>query len=635
MPAEELGGRVLRMREALAHRGPDGAGLWTDADASVALGHRRLSILDLTSDGAQPMTSPSGRYVVVFNGEIYNYRDLRAELARIAPDVAVRGGSDTAVLLAAVDVWGLERALERFIGMFAFALWDREERTLRLVRDRLGIKPLYLARLQGGGVAFASELSAIAAHPGFSRTADRNALASYLRYNCVPAPSTGFTDAIKVRPGTVLTLRTPDLSVARETVFWDPVAVVDGAHARPFRGDEDEAARELERLLRDSVRLRLISDVPVGAFLSGGIDSSTVVALMTDESTDVRTFTIASDSRSYDEGAQAAAVASLLGTQHETLRVSQADALGAVQRIPSMLDEPFGDSSIIPTYLVSSMARRHVTVALSGDGGDELLGGYNRHVWGPTMWRASQRVPRFARVRVARGLLRLPAATIDRVGEQLGRFSVRLPGQQVHKLGRLLKAQSEDDLYIALRSHWRAPLEVVLGAEREVPAWPGARAPALRSHAERMMFADMVSYLPDDILTKVDRASMAVSLEARVPLIDHRVVAFAWSLPERMKVRHLTGKRILRKLLGRRLPAELFDRPKSGFGIPMAAWLRGPLREYLLDQLAPARVRAAGLVEPRAVADCVERHLSGRADEHDALWDMVALHSWAERFGVS
>jgi len=623
------------MREALAHRGPDGSGMWLDEPSGLGLGHRRLAIVDLSEDGAQPMTSPSGRYVIVFNGEVYNFRELRTELASSAPDVVITGGSDTAVMLAAIDVWGLERALTRFIGMFAFALWDREERVLRLVRDRLGVKPLYVARLRTGGIAFASELSAIAAHPGFSRTADRNALASYLRYNCVPAPSTGFADAIKLRPGTFLTLRSPSLADARETVFWDPATIVADAQSQPFRGDEEEAATELERLLRDAVRLRMIADVPVGAFLSGGIDSSTVVALMTDQSSTVRTFTIASDSKSHDEGDHAARVAKHLGTQHETLRVSKSDALAAVQRIPEMLDEPFGDSSIIPTFLVSSMARRHVTVTLSGDGGDELFGGYNRHVWGPSVWRASRALPRLARRPVARTLARLPAATIDRLGERLGRFSIRLPGQQMQKVGRLLGAESEEALYLALRSHWHAPLSVVLGAEREVPAWPGMNAPALATHAERMMFADMVSYLPDDILTKVDRASMAVSLEARVPLTDHRVVAFAWSLPAHMKIRHLAGKRILRQVLGRRIPAEFIDRPKSGFGIPMAAWLRGPLREHLLDRLAPARVHAAGLVDPQAVSACIERHLSGRADEHEALWDMVTLHGWAERFGAT
>ena len=633
--AAELEARLVPMREALAHRGPDGAGLWTDEAAQLALGHRRLAIVDLSTDGAQPMTSPSGRYVVVFNGEIYNFRELRAELAERAPNVVIQGTSDTAVLVAALDVWGLERSLERFVGMFAFAVWDREDRSLRLVRDRLGIKPLYVARLRTGGIAFASELGAIAAHPGFSRTADRDALASYLRYNCVPAPHTGFADAIKVRPGTFLTLRTPDLSEARETAYWDPVAIVERAQAHPFLGDEAEAGQEVERLLREAVRLRLIADVPVGAFLSGGIDSSTVVALMTEESSSVRTFTIASDSVSYDEGDDAARVARHLGTRHETLLVSEADALAAVERVPGMLDEPFGDSSIIPTYLVSAMAKRRVTVALSGDGGDELFGGYNRHVWGPPMWRASRVAPGPVRRGLAHMLARLPASRIDRLGERFGRHSVRLPGQQAQKLGRFLAVDSEEDLYLALRSHWTSPLSIVQGAQREVPAWPGANPPALKTQAERMMFADMVSYLPDDILSKVDRASMAVALEARVPLIDHRVVAFAWSLPERMKIRHLTGKRVLRRLLARRVPAELVDRPKAGFGIPMAAWLRGPLRDHLLDRLSPERVRRAGLVDPEAVEATVARHLANRADEHHALWDMLALHAWAERFGVT
>jgi asparagine synthase (glutamine-hydrolysing) len=635
-PRDELEAGCIRMRDALAHRGPDGRGVWSDPEAGIALGHRRLAILDLTEDGAQPMRSASGRYVVAFNGEIYNFAELRAELKSRRPDLVIRGGSDTAVMLAAFEAWGVDAAVERFIGMFAFALWDAHRRTLSLARDRLGIKPLYVGRTGDGSLVFGSELSALAASPDFPRHADRSAIQAFLQLGCVPAPLTGFAAARKLRPGTIVEFSAPALDAGRERVYWSALSVMERGAADRFAGSEEDAADELEALLRDAVRLRLVADVPVGAFLSGGVDSTTVVSFMRELSPSVRTFTIANEVESHDEEREASAVARHLDTHHEVLRVTERDALEAVRAVPSLLDEPFGDSSIIPTYLVSRLARRRVTVALSGDGGDELFGGYHRHAWMRPVWTASRAMPVALRRSLASAGSRLRGTVVDRWIGPVMRARTRIPSVHLEKAARLVGSDSWTAAYLALRTHWPGQVPNIAGAsERDLlgpAAWP---RPGGVSDTEAAMYWDLVSYLPDDILTKVDRASMAVALEARVPLLDHRIVAFVARLPLHHKLRGLTGKRVLRRVLARRVPPRLLTATKSGFGVPMGRWMRGPLEDFVRACLSPERVRSAGFVDSRLPEELLREHTELGTDRHDALWDLVCLHEWARRFGVN
>lgn len=622
--AQEL---VRRMALTLRQRGPDSEGSWLDRPAGLALGHRRLAILDLSDEGHQPMTSPSGRYVIAYNGEVYNYRDIRKQIDTVNPGVPWRGGSDTEVMLAAIETWGLEKALHRFVGMFAFALWDREERVLRLVRDRLGIKPLAYGRASRS-LVFGSTLHALRAHPDFDAELDRSALAAYLRFNCVPSPHTIHRDAKKVRPGTIVTFRSSGDEGESHT-YWSAEQV--WTQARPFEGDEREAVDTLEATLRDAVRLRMIADVPLGAFLSGGIDSSTVVALMQQESArPVRTYSIGSERADYDEGAAAAAVARHLGTEHTGLVVTSADAMAVIPELPAMYDEPFADSSQIPTFLVSRLARRDVTVALSGDGGDELFGGYNRHLWAPRVWRILRTIPAPLRSILARPVLAQDAETLNRRLALLSeRVGVRLPGDKLQKLARVLPATDAAALYGQLQTHWDDPVRLVLGVDHEAARPPLAHPPP--DLATHMMLGDLVGYLPDDILTKVDRASMAVSLEARVPILDHRVVELAARLPVRMKIRGSSGKHILRQVLARHVPRALWDRPKMGFGVPLADWLCGPLRGWAEDLLSEPRLRREGVLDTGAV------HLRWRAfadhargNAHD-FWDILMVQAWHEK----
>lgn len=624
---EDAASLVRRMALTMRARGPDSEGSWLDRAAGLALAHRRLAILDLSEEGHQPMLSPSGRYVITYNGEVYNYREIRREIEARSSAIRWRGGSDTEVILAAIDTWGLEGAVSRFVGMFAFALWDREERKLHLVRDRLGIKPLVHGRA-GNALVFGSTLHALRAHPAFDREIDRGALAAYLRFNCVPAPHTIHRDAKKVPPGTIVTFRSSSAEPEVRT-YWSAVDV--WARARPFEGDEREAVDELERTLAEAVRLRLIADVPVGAFLSGGIDSSTVVALMQREcSRPVRTYSIANERADYDEGAAAAAVARHLGTEHTQLVVTSAEAMAVIPDLPRIYDEPFADSSQIPTFLVSRLARHDVTVALSGDGGDELFGGYNRHLFGPRVWSVLRRIPVGLRRRAAGPLLAQDPEVLNRALGRIGeRAGIRLPGDKLHKLARVLPARTADELYAALQTHWREPSAVVLGAHREAVRPALERLPS--DLTARMMLGDLVGYLPDDILTKVDRASMAVSLEARVPILDHRVVELAARFPARLRVRRGAGKHVLRRLLARHVPRRLWERPKMGFGVPIADWLRGPLRPWCEELLSVPRLRREGILDPdrvrRAWIDLVER---GRGNAHE-VWGVLMFQAWYEQ----
>ncbi len=637
-PSGALRERVERATASLRHRGPDAGRVEVlgDARSSVALGHRRLAIVDLSPEGVQPMASASGRYVVVFNGEVYNHDALRAELEREGRAPAWRGRSDTEVLLAAVEAWGLERTIDRAVGMFAIGLWDRVEERLHLVRDRLGIKPLFVASLPDG-LAFASEVRAFETDPSFDRALDPAAVEDVLRVGYVGAGRSIYRAVRPLAPGTHLVFARPDASEARRRVFWDVAEVVRAGRERPFAGDESEAQGELERVLRDAVRLRMLADVPLGAFLSGGIDSSLVTALMQAQSErPVRTYSIGNERAAYDESAHAAEVARHLGTAHTAFRVSAEQALAVVPRLATMYDEPFADSSQIPTFLVCELARREVTVALSGDGGDEVFGGYNRHVFAPPIWRLAGAIPAPLRAAAA-GLALAPSEERwDGVFERTLGGRLRTPGAKVHKLARALRARSEADFYDQLRSLW-PPESLPLRPPESLPLHGASSAASSRfavqapRFAERMMASDLVDYLPGDILTKVDRASMAVALEARVPLLDHRVVELAWRLPHAMKIRGRTGKHLLRALLRRFVPPALFERPKMGFGVPLGEWLRGPLRPWVEQTLArPAESLGLDLARVRATW---AQHQARGGLEH-RLWPVLMLSAWAEARGV-
>ena len=633
--ARDDGATLGAMTDTLTHRGPDARGVWSDAPVGIALGHRRLAIIDCTAAGAQPMHSASARHVVAYNGEIYNAAALAGELR--ARGHRFRGHSDTEVLLAAVDEWGLAAAVPRLNGIFAFALWDRRDRTLHLVRDHLGVKPLYYGWV-GDSLVFGSELKALVRFPGFAAPIDRGALALFLRHNCVPAPHTIYAGVRKLLPGTILSVPADDAARARAAepvTYWSARAAAEQGARAPLALDDREAVDRLEAELRRAIGAQMVSDVPLGAFLSGGVDSATVVALMQAQSDrPVRTFTIGNDVAAFDEAEHARAVARHLGTDHTELYVTSDDALAVIPELPRFYDEPFADSSQIPTYLVSRLARAHVTVALSGDGGDELFAGYNRHVLAARLWRRIRRVPRPLRRAVAGALTGVSAERWDRAARLLGPRSTRTAagarvGFNLHKLAEVLDVEDAERIYLNLVSHWKQPAQVVLGAE-EPPSLVTSRAAhaALPSFTEQMMYLDSVTYLPDDILTKVDRASMAVSLEARVPLLDPRVYEFAWSLPLHQKLRDGRGKWALREVLYRHVPRALVDRPKAGFGVPIGDWLRGPLRGWAEELLHADRLRADGFLDAGAVRRRWEAHLAGTGEWQYHLWDVLMFQAW-------
>ncbi len=614
---EQLAAAVTAMAEALRHRGPDDSGIWTEAGSGIALGFRRLAILDLTPTGHQPMLSADGRYVIIFNGEVYNYAELRAELE--ADGHVFRGGSDTEVMLAGVLQWGLEAAVQRFNGMFALALWDRQERRLHLVRDRLGVKPLYYGWM-GGIFLFGSELKALRCHPAFRGEIDRGSLALYLRHNYIPAPFSIYRDIHKLPPASILSLDGGAAEALPEPQrYWSARQAAEQGVAAPGSGSTAERIDGLDALLRQSVRQRMVADVPLGAFLSGGVDSSTIVALMqTQSGRPVKTFTIGFREAGFDEARYAAAVARHLGTDHTELYVTPEEARAVIPSLPAFYDEPFADISQIPTYLVSQLARRQVTVSLSGDGGDELFGGYDRYLQTQRLWNVCGWLPSGLR----RGLADLGAA------------AVRLPkvGDRAAKLAEILPARSIDELYVGLLSYWRNPLQVLRRAGepltelRDTSGWPDLPHPI-----QRMMYIDLVSYLPDDILVKLDRASMAVGLEGRVPFLDdHRVVEYAWQTPINLMVRANRGKWILRQVLYRYVPPSLIERPKMGFAVPVGTWLRGPLREWTEELLGADRLDREGFFDPRLVRKMWSEHLSGRRDWKYHLWGLLMFQAWQQ-----
>lgn len=624
------------MTNAIQRRGPDDQGHWQDIMQGVVLGHRRLAIVDLTEAGAQPMTSTSGRYVIAYNGEIYNHLDLRSQIAAMGCAPAWRGHSDTETLLVAIETWGMEAALERCIGMFAIALWDREQRILTLARDRIGEKPLYYG-WQGDGdravFLFGSELKALRAHPAFRAPIDRDALALYLRHNYIPAPHSIHQGIRKLPPGTLLTVSLERREPAI-TTYWSAIdAVLSGARGDRLSISPAEAVDELETLLKSAVAQQMVADVPLGAFLSGGVDSSAIVALMqTQSSRPVKTFTIGFHEAGYNEAEHAKAVAKHLGTEHTELYVTAEEAMAVIPQLPTLYDEPFADSSQIPTYLVSQLARRHVTVSLSGDAGDELFGGYSRYTATASLWRKLSQLPVPLRHAAARSITSISPDTWSRMAGWLpsARFQHRF-GDRMHKGAGVLGSRTIDDLYHGLVSHWGDPASVVIGG-REPPTLLTGRRPDLAGldPIERMMALDLVTYLPDDILAKVDRAAMAVSLESRVPMLDHRVVEFAWRLPMACKLRDGVGKWALRKVLYRHVPQSLIDRPKMGFGVPIDVWLRGPLRGWAEALLDESRLRREGFFDPTLIRRKWAEHLGGSRNWAYHLWDVLMFQSWLE-----
>ena len=626
---DELHGVVQHMAESLVHRGPDSGGEWVDAAAGVALGHRRLAIIDLSAAGHQPMVSPDGRMVISYNGEVYNFPQLRAELERDGESFV--GGSDTEVILAACRRWGVEGAVRRFVGMFAFALWDAGERRMHLVRDRLGIKPLYWT-LRDGLLLFGSELKALRAHPRCPAEVDRNALAAFMRHNYIPAPWSVYRSVHKLRPGHLLTVSADGSTT--DSAWWDALDVATrGLASRPAL-DEREGLEALEESLHEAVRCRMIADVPLGAFLSGGIDSSLVAALMQAHSArPVRTFSIGFREADFNEAHHAKAVASHLGTEHTELYVEPGHAIGIIPRLADWYDEPFADSSQVPTFLVCELTRRHVTVSLSGDGGDELFAGYNRYLYATSLMRAVQPFPVPVREAAARVLMAVPPRLWEAAARVLPRrWRVSQPATKAQKLATLLR-QTPQGIYLGLVSHWQEPAQLVRGAEEPRGVlWDDAPSTLFRDPVERMQYLDTVTYLPDDILTKVDRASMAVSLEARVPLLDHRVVELSWRLPAAMKIRGGVSKWALREVLHRHVPRALIDRPKMGFGVPIDHWLRGPLREWAEDLLDPAGIEADGYLHAAPVREKWQAHLSGRQNWQYQLWNVLMFQAWKRRW---
>ncbi len=619
-----------QMAQAIVHRGPDSGGYWTDPVAGIGLAHRRLAIVDLSPAGAQPMVSNSGRFVLAFNGEIYNHQSLRRNLEREGNiSVSWRGHSDTETLLAGFDAWGIEGTLLSAIGMFAIALWDCEKRVLILARDRLGEKPLYYG-WQGYGrdtaFLFGSELSALRRHPAFAAAVNRDALALYMRHNCIGGTHSIYSGINKLPPGHLLTVSAAAPEPALRQ-WWSGAAAAENGVAHPFAGSPKQAVDALEALLRDAVAQQMMADVPLGAFLSGGIDSSTVVALMQTQSRrPVRTFSIGFHEKGYDEAEHAKAVANYLGTDHTELYVTPEQALAVIPKLPTLYSEPFADSSQIPTFLVSQLARQHVTVSLSGDAGDELFCGYNRYQMTARLWGKLSLLPRPLRQLAARLITAVPPAAWDRLGSMLPLSRL---GNTLHKGGALLGSRSVADLYRGMVSHWPDPASVVLGGIEPETVLVGA-SPALSGlgDVERMMALDLLTYLPDDVLVKVDRAAMGVSLETRVPMLDHRVVEFAWSLPLDYKLRNGMTKWPLRQVLYRHVPRALIERPKMGFGVPIDHWLRGALRDWAEDLLDEARLRREGFFHSTPIRQKWAEHLSGARNWQHHLWDVLMFQAW-------
>jgi asparagine synthase (glutamine-hydrolysing) len=626
---------LSKMADCIAHRGPDDFGVWHDSKAGIGLAHRRLSVVDLSSAGHQPMHAARGRYVMVFNGEIYNYSKLRSELEASNHSLNWNGNSDTETILAGFEEWGVEATIQRIIGMFAIALWDKQTNTLTLARDRIGEKPLYYG-WQGDTFLFGSELKAMKAHPDFKAEIDRNSLSLYMRHCYIPAPYSIYEGIAKLMPGHVLSIsleqREPHIKA-----YWSGVDAATQGKADQFKGSAEDAVTTLESLLKDAVGQQMMADVPLGAFLSGGVDSSTVVALMQVQSSrPVKTFSIGFHDDLYNEAEHAKAVARHLGTDHTELYVTPEDGMAVIHRLPTLYDEPFADSSQIPTFLVSSLARQHVTVSLSGDAGDELFSGYNRYQLTASMWSKLSRIPRPLRHLTAGIITNISPASWNRIASVLQGVVPAFSrwanvGDKLHKGAGVMASKSAADLYHRMISCWKDPASVVIGGV-EPPTLITGNIPDLSAlnKVERMMALDLLTYLPDDILCKVDRAAMGVSLESRIPLLDHRVVEFAWRLPMEYKLREGQTKWALRQVLYRHVPKELIERPKMGFGVPIDSWLRGPLRDWAETLLDESRLKQEGFFNPMLIRQKWDEHLSGNRNWQSLLWSVLMFQLWLE-----
>ncbi len=623
-------GVARRMADQLHHRGPDDAGVWADANTGLALAHRRLAVVELSAAGQQPMVSACGRFVLIYNGEIYNHLELRHDLEQELGTLHWHGRSDTESLLAALSHWGIEGALKRANGMFAFALWDRHDQTLHLARDRMGEKPLYYGRV-GGVFMFGSELKALRAHPSWRGEIDRNALRLYLRHNYVPSPWSIYRGIFKLRPSHYVTVHAAGNEISPAQCYWDLEEIAAQGVSNP-RDESSGLIEELDTLLRDAVGRRMEADVALGAFLSGGYDSTTIVAIMQSLSTSpVKTFSIGFHDDSFDEARYAKAIATHLGTEHTELYVTPAEAIAVIPQMPRLWDEPFADSSQIPTYLVSRLARQHVTVALSGDGGDELFCGYNRYALAHSIWRTLGRLPVSPRRGIA-NLLDLASPQADHLMGLLPKqYRVQHAGDRLPKLARLLRSNNATSFYSTLISGWDDLDNIMIGGDEPKTLFNDASCcPSLTDLRDRMMYLDSMVYLPDDILTKVDRASMAVSLEARVPLLDHRLVEFSWRVPKKYKVRDGEGKWLLRQVLHRYVPHEMMGRPKHGFGVPIGGWLRGPLLNWAEELLDEKRLREEGFFHSDPIRHHWHEHKTGKRRWHSRIWSILMFQAWLE-----
>ena len=634
---------ILQMSSALFHRGPDDQGTWIDPDGQVAFGHRRLSIIDLSSHGHQPMHSHCGRYVIVFNGEIYNYLEIRKELEDSGEAPAWIGHSDTEVMLAAISCWGLKTALTKFVGMFALALWDHKEKVLQLSRDRLGEKPLFYGWM-GNVFLFGSELKALRCHPDWQGEINRDVLSLFMRYNYVPAPYSIYRNIFKLLPGTIVTLSKKEQQYKNQAspltpqYYWSAKKVAETGAAESLKESETEVIGLLEKSLRNSVRGQMMADVPLGAFLSGGVDSSAIVALMQSQSTlPVKTFTIAFEEEEYNEARDAKAVAQHLGTDHTEFYVTPKEAMEVIPKLPDLYDEPFSDSSQIPTFLISQLARQHVTVCLSGDGGDELFGGYNRYFWGKRIWKNIKWMPNSLKMILKKGILGVSPEKWDTFFQIFNPIlpkdiKQRNPGEKLHKLAGLISSKYPEEMYLRMASHWNSPASLILNA-KELPTLPNNSKnwANIRDFTQAIMYLDMVCYLPGDILVKVDRASMGASLEVRVPFLDHRVVELAWKVPLHMKVRGNQGKWLLKQILYKYVPKNLIERPKMGFSVPLDSWLRGPLRDWAENLLASEKMKKEGFFDPVPIQKIWQEHLSGKKNWQHHLWDVLMFQAWLDK----
>lgn len=626
---------ISEMTNTLVHRGPDDEGYWHDKSKGISLGHRRLSIVDLSANGIQPMQSNSGRYVIVFNGEIYNHLTLRNELIKSGDNIVWRGHSDTETLLACIDNWGVEKSFQKSIGMFAVAVFDVVENNLFLVRDRMGEKPLYYG-FQDGVLVFASELKAINKHPNSLRIIDRNALAMQLKYSYIPTPYSIYKDIKKLKAGTILKINLNKSNFKSELLeepqtYWSLEDILISSKKNIYSGSSNEAIGDLDQLLGKSVQDQMVADVPLGAFLSGGIDSSLIVSLMQSQSSlPIETFTIGFDEEGYNEAVFAKKIASHLGTNHTELYVSSDDALSVVDKLPEIYDEPFSDSSQIPTFLISQMTRKNVKVSLSGDGGDELFAGYNRYLWISKIWNRIKFVPNSFRKLISSGVNSIPPSTWNMILKQI--IDTPLPGDKIHKLSSILISETPEQCYFNLISHWNNQDNIVIGSTDINYSIAEIKEDLVfQCLEEKMMYLDSTNYLPDDILSKIDRASMSVSLETRVPFLNHNVVEFANKLPLSMKIKNGESKWILRQLLQKYIPGKLIERPKMGFGMPIDVWLRGPLRDWAESLLNRSRIEHEGYLNHEPIKRKWDEHLSGKRNWQYHLWDVLMFQAWLEK----